>query len=89
MINLTHTQLELLSKFVNTIKAPTEYPRNSQFTSLKNSLDSKLVRSKMVYAITLRYPVTQIEEDTIHWIVKNALPTNEQLAEFHKLQGNV
>ena len=89
MINLTHNQLELLSKFVNTIEAPPGYPQNSQFSSLKNSLDSKVVRSKMVFAITLRYPVTQIEEDVIHWIIKNSLPTNEQLAEFHKLQGNV
>ena len=48
MINLTHNQLELLSKFVNTIEAPTGYPQNSQFSSLKNSLDSKVFRSKMV-----------------------------------------
>lgn len=87
MFALTHTQLERLSAFVDGIEGINSYPYAQQLDSFKSDLNNKVTESKMIFAITLRYPTTQIESSVIHWVIKHARPTQEQLNAFYSEQG--
>lgn len=87
MFTLTHTQLERLSAFVDGIKGINSYPYAQQFSEIKTDLRNKVTQSKMIFAITLHYPTTQIDCSVIHWIIRHALPSQEQLDAFRAEMG--
>ncbi|ADG59922.1 hypothetical protein Acj9p022 [Acinetobacter phage Acj9] len=90
MYQITFTSLERLVKYVEGVKRPLlakNQVSSVEHASLTKRLKAQLTEAKALYALTLRYPLIAVSQPDIKWIIKNILPSQQELDDFYKMLG--
>ena len=59
--------------------------KRSKFDSIAKKMKKMEIEANFVYSVTLENPLISIDVSDIEWIIKNALPSSDELREVYKL----